>query len=403
MRAGRPDRRDPPDVEAYRARLGEVLEGLLPDAGRRWAREGHVPRAVFEDLGRSGVFRERWRHGRSGGLRLATVMVQELSHVSGGLGLAASLHSELFLGLLVRLARTERQEALRDAALAGQVVGCFSSTEVEGGSDVAGLAALATPVSGGWHLVGRKCFTSNAGTADHAVVLARPDTEGAHLPAPFLVALDSPGVRIRGYYATLGVRSCDTAELELDVDLPHDALLGSPTTGPIQVQSVLLGERITASAQALTAGRVSLGLAVAFARRRTVGGRRLIDNDAIRQRLADASAQLAAADALLDSALDDAEAGRSIARRAAAVKLVAARTGMAVTDEAMQVLGGRGYLESFRVEEHWRDTRLARIGGGSDEVLREIIAGELDRADPHCEKLLAEREQSSWFVEEGDR
>jgi alkylation response protein AidB-like acyl-CoA dehydrogenase len=361
--------------------------------GDRWERQGRLPAGVFAALGRAGVFRERWNAGRAPGLVTTALLAEELSLVSAGLGLGVCLHNEVFLGVLDPLARTDRQQAVRDAALAGDVIGCFASTEATGGSDVSGLRCRADRTDDGWHLKGEKRFTSNAGVASHAVVLAQ--VEGAGI-APFLVSLAGGGARVEGSYDTLGLRSCDTSQVALDVCLPDDALLGTPRLGIVHVQRALQMERLAATVQALTGASMALRFATAFARRRPLRGRTLISHGAARQHLASLTARLAAAEALLGATLVAAAAGVEVTRDIAMAKLVGARVANRVVDESLQLLGGRGYLTSFPLERWWRDVRLARIGGGTDEVMQDIIAGGIDRPDPVMDEWLDELEESEW-------
>jgi alkylation response protein AidB-like acyl-CoA dehydrogenase len=119
-----------------------------------------------------------------------------------------------------------------------------------------------------------------------------------------------------------------------------------------------------------------------------VGGRPLVEQQALRHRLADALTRLLATECLLAFVLDSYEAGRPLERELAALKLQAAATGHHVIDECLQILGGRGYTANFPLERLWRDARLARIGGGTDEVMREVLAQKLDRPDHEVDELL---------------
>jgi alkylation response protein AidB-like acyl-CoA dehydrogenase len=350
---------------------------------------------VFGALGRAGVFRERWAAGRGAGLVMAMVLAEELSLLSAGLGLGVSLHNEVFLGILSPLARTDRQRAVREQALAGEAVGCFSSTEVSGGSDLGALTCRAERVGDGWRLQGQKRFTSNASVATHAVVLARIEGKATGI-APFLVSLADGDARVEGSYATLGLRACDTSQITIDALLPDDALLGTSGLGIVHVQRALQLERLSATAQALTGAQVALRLAAAFARARRLGARPLLERDTIRHRLADLHTRLAAAEALLDSTLTSLAAGVDATRAIAMAKLMGAEVANQVIDGSLQTLGGRGYLEAYPLERWWRDARLARIGGGTDDVMRDIVAGGIDRPDPVMDQWLTRLEASAW-------
>lgn len=358
---------------------------------QEWEACGHLPPECFRRLGKAGLFRDRWAHGRSEGLVLAVTLADELSLVSGGLGLAVTLHSEVFLGLLQRLASTNEQRALLEGGFDGSAIGCFAVTEPSGGSDVSGVRTTAQRIDNGWHISGEKRFISNAGRATHAIMLARTETtsrrQGLSL---FVIPLQDEQVHIVGFYPKMGALSCDAAHIVIDGVFDEWSLLGRKGIGLLLLMEVLQYERLAVAAQLVAAARESLGLAAAWARRREVSGKALIEMQAIRHRLADALAEFRCIQAMLYSVMQFAIAGSDVARETAALKLRAARMAQHVVDESLQVLGGRGYTANYPLERHYRDIRLARIGAGTDEVMRELIAAELDRPDARFDALLAE-------------
>jgi len=370
----------------FRERLREHATRWGPDSVDLWERQGHLPREIFAGLGQAGFFRERWADGRTSGLPHAIVMAEELALVCSGLSLGATLHTETFLSTLTWLARGEAQEELVESALEGDAVGCFALTEPSGGSDIANVRTVARREEGGWRIQGEKRYISNAKAATHAIVVARDDDARAHADlCLFLVDLAHEGVELVGTYPTLGVHACDTAHLRLDLRLPAEGLLGAVGGGMIYIHHALQLERISISAQLLAASRASLGLAVAHARERRIADHRVLDFQALRHRLADAQTELWASEAFLHRVVIETVAGRSTARQAAALKLKCAKTAAQVVDESLQVLGGRGFTANYPVERFWRDIRVARIGAGTDELMRELVASGIDRPDRHYE------------------
>jgi alkylation response protein AidB-like acyl-CoA dehydrogenase len=323
------------------------------------------------------------------GLPWAAVLADELGALDVGLSLGVSLHCEAFLGTLGRLGRTDAQHDLYDRALRGGAIGCMAITEHHGGSDVGAIRTAAHRTARGWHLSGRKRYSSNAETATHVLVLARSEEK----PCLFVVPLDAEGVVRTGSYLKAGNDSCDATGLDFEVDLGEDALLGGVGSGLLVVLRNLSQERVAIAAAALAAAYHALGLAVAFSRVRAPFGRRLIEHQAVAHRLADLSVELTTCDATLDAALRDAARGRLDPALAAALKLAATGTACRVADACVQVLGGRGYTASFPVERIWRDLRLARIGGGADEVLREMLAERLDAPREPFDRLVDDYER----------
>jgi alkylation response protein AidB-like acyl-CoA dehydrogenase len=390
-------------LDTYRCEARCVSAGWETEVGD-WARNGHLPPRVFVELGEAKLFSRRWEPGRTPGLPLGLALVAELTRLSGGLGLAVGLHNEVFTGILTERARGDFQQSVRADALSGQAVGCVASTEPTGGSDVASARTRARRTGNGWHLVGSKRYITNAGVATHAIVLAQVEDGSAAKPALFLVSMRDPGVRVTGFFSTLGVRECDTAAIELDAHLEDNALIGTVGAGLVYLLRGLQLERIASAVQVLTGADTALGLAVAHARSRTQFGRRLIEHQALKHRLADAAADLAAAHALLDGIVDRAVDGHVDDREICALKLVSARTAGRVVDDALQVLGGRGYTANFPLERIQRDCRLARIGGGTDELMREMIGTGLDRPNAGFDRWIASLHEADVpdLVVEGD-
>ncbi|SDG49648.1 citronellyl-CoA dehydrogenase [Lentzea fradiae] len=364
----------------YRARIRRVVAGFVPDMPS-WERDGHLPRELFRALGEAGAFRERWALGPVGGLPRARVLVEELAVHNGGAALAVSLHSEVFLHALHRAGG---HDEVVEGALDGTVIGCAAVTEPGAGSDVPAVTTSARREGDGWRLTGTKCFITNAGRATHALVLAKTGE-----PRSFgLFVVPLAGVTPTRFVPTLGVRSADTAVLDLDVTVPATAVAGNPRAGLVHLLRVLDFERLAAAAGLVATARAAMTLAVAHMRDRTAFSARLIDHQAPRHRLAWHWARVSAVDALLDAAMAPGHGGEVSHSAAAAVKLVAARDCADAVDAALQAFGGRGYSEDFPLARMYRDVRLTRIGGGTDEVLCEVIASTLDADDAAGTALL---------------
>jgi alkylation response protein AidB-like acyl-CoA dehydrogenase len=380
-----------PGPEAYRALVRRAAESFDAVEVRGWETERHVPRSALAALAGAGVFAARWEQGAYRGAERLTVLVEEVFRRDSGLALAAIGHSEIFIGALTRHGRGEAHAALLRDALAGRAVGCFAATEPQGGANLAGLECAAERVPGGWRLTGTKRYVSNLGSATHAVVLARAgDAEGVADLSLFVVPLDTPGAVIDGYFDTSGVRACDVGQLSLDVRLPEDALLGSAGLGLLYASHLLQFERLAICVLLLAAAERALTLGAAYARERKVLGVRVMDKQIIRHRLALARAELWN----LQSRLS--ELTSFVAREAAmpahpisALKLTAGQRAAEIIDMCMQIFGARGNTGAYPLEKLWRDCRVARIGGGTDEVLADMVASYLDRADPEAEEFLA--------------
>jgi len=380
-----------PDQDGFRRRVREALDAFDDDAMASWEDRGHVPKEALAELARRGVFRERWERGAEGGLSYLVTLSQETSRRSSGLAVVAMGHSEMFIGGLAWLGSGPAHRALMADALNGRAIGCFAATEAHGGSSLAQIRMTAVDVDAGWRLRGCKRYVSNIGEASHVLVLARrQDAKHAADLSIFIVPVDDPGVRVDGFFGTLGVRACDVGQVTIDAELPRDALLGRAGLGLAYAAHLLSFERISICAQLLMTAETALRLAVSYARQRAVGGSRVMDKQVIRHRLAACQAELWNLQSRLRELTAHAEdQQRMPAREVAALKLVAGEAVGRIVDTCMQVFGARGCSSNFPLERLWRDSRLARLGGGTDEVLADLVAAGLDRCDPDSDTTLS--------------
>jgi alkylation response protein AidB-like acyl-CoA dehydrogenase len=382
---------DPGD---FRGRAREALGAFGDETVASWEEHGHVPRDAVAELARRGVFRERWAPGAERGLPDLVTLSQEAARCSSGLAVAVMGHSEMFIGGLTWLGDDPAHRVLLADALDGTAVGCFAATEPQGGSSLMGIATTASPArsgAGGWRLRGCKRYISNVGAASHVLVLARlDDARHAADLSIFIVPLDHPGVSLDGFFPVVGVRACDVGQVTIDAELAPAALLGRPGLGLAYASHLLSFERISICAQLLATADTALRLAAAYARQRTIGGFRVMDKQAIRHRLAAGQAELWNLQGRLRELTATAAAEeRMPAREIAALKLVAGEAVGRVVDASMQVFGARGTSANFPIERLWRDCRLARLGGGADEVLADLVASGLDRPDAEADAALA--------------
>jgi alkylation response protein AidB-like acyl-CoA dehydrogenase len=373
------------DNDEYRQLVKAALAPFASEVDA-WERGGHLPRSLFRALGEAGAFRQRWQRGPVEGHPLARILVEELIAVNGGAALAVSIHSEVFVHALVRFGGEKYEDLLTDA-LAGSAIGCFAATEATGGSDLGALRATASEDKAGWRLRAEKRYTTNAGAATHVLILANSQI-GRRGPSLFCLPMTRPGVEVRGYFETLGVRSADTSALSIDAAIGPADVVGRLGTG-MRIALLLLDfERLAGAAGTLSGAETALRLARAWARRRSQFGARLIDHQALRHRLADRWADLYAARAALDRTCQRL-AGEQVPHvEIAATKLFAVRAASLAVDEVLQIFGARGYTAAYPLERMYRDVRLTRIGGGTDEMMRDIVASHLDCSDAEADEWL---------------
>ncbi len=376
------------DETGYRELVRQAADTFDASTTASWHAVRHVPASAMAAMGAAGVFEARWEPGAYGGIGRLAELVTELQRRDSGLALAAIGHSEIFIGALARHGTTDRQARLLREALAGRAVGCFAATEPQGGASLSAISTTAQTSPDGWHLTGIKRYVSNVGSATHAVVLARADPGPSDLSL-FVVPLDAPGVRVDGFFDTSGVQSCDVGQLSLDVELPPDALLGRRGLGLLYASHLLQFERLAISALLIGAAEQALGLATSYARGRRLADGRIMDKQVIRHRLATAHAELWNLQSRLADIIAFSKREATVpAHEISALKLIAGQRVTEIIDMSMQVFGARGNTTSYPLERLWRDCRVARIGGGTDEVLADTVASFIDRPDPRAQALL---------------
>jgi alkylation response protein AidB-like acyl-CoA dehydrogenase len=377
---------------AVDAQLRRELVPLLDDAER----EGRFPRAAIARLAAAGRFHERWAGGPAGDAGRAVLLAEALGRAGlGGIGVGVTIHLEAALSMLLRFGAGERLGALARDALDGAAIGCVAASEDGGGSDLAAITASAAREGGGWRVRGTKAYVSVGAAADFALVVARADAPAAALEgrgvAPLVVVcVPASGRRVLHELSPAGTRSLGTVRLEFDARVPDDAVLGRPGAGMLVATWGLTFERLSSAALVVGTSELAISLATTHLHLRRRAGARLFEQQALRLRLADLAAQVAVArGALYALATTVNRRPAGCAREVAGLKVTVARLGERVVSECMHLLGAAGYLEDRSpLARLWRDVRLARLGGGTDEMMWELVAGGLRTAPEEYEAVV---------------
>ncbi|MEC4015030.1 acyl-CoA dehydrogenase family protein [Streptomyces sp. H27-D2] len=340
---------------------------------------------MLERLGKLGVLRHRWRGEHPGDVRFGAALAEEVAkRAPTGIAVGVSLHTESVLAMLHRFGGSSGYLAdLRERALDGTAIGAFAASEPAGGSDLSAIQCLATPVSEGWRIKGSKKYVSLGAVGDFVIVLCRlADRSGTPTQRLGTLVVPLEAADLVREHEKLGTHALDTVAVEFnDVVVPAEAMLGRPGLGLANVSYGLSFERLAVAAQVLGACGHALALAVEHTERRVQFGRPLRGHQHLEFRLADVLVELEVlrgavnhtADQLMTQPLD-----RKLIARIAAVKVHAARLAERLMSECMQMFGGAGYLpRETPLGQMWQDVRLARIGGGTDEMMLALVAGEL--------------------------
>ncbi|MFE4452990.1 acyl-CoA dehydrogenase family protein [Streptomyces sp. NPDC056796] len=353
--------------EHVRKLIGERISPLIPASER----ERRFPREAVAALGSAGVFHERWSGGIHGDLGRAVVLAEEMGRAGlGGIGIGVGLHLEAATSLLRGFGSTAYAEEVLGQALAGDSVCCVATSEQHVGSDLSAVETSLTEEGDHWRVRGEKWFVSPGAAADFALVLCR----GGQGPA--IVVVPRAGLTPVQRWATTGMRSLETVRLRVDARVPDDAVLVRPGSGLAAAGQGLMYERLALAAQVLGALDLASVLAITHLKRRKQFGSPLYRHQALRLRMADLHSRILVARRGLYATVAEVSAGGGAsASDAAALKVTVARLGERVTSECAHIFGGRGYVEDQTpLERLWRDLKVGRLGGGSDEMMWELVA-----------------------------
>lgn len=363
-----------PTIEHYRELLAEVFD----DRVRAWTAEAEeterFPRKLIEYLGQSGVFAAKWGDRQHPDVAKVFALANELGKLgSAGIGVGVSLHDSA-IAILRRFGKSDYLKEIAEQAIRGEAVLCIAASEESGGSDLQIVETEVRSARGGFEVKGIKKFCSLSPIADHILVVARNvdhDPNSRH-GSVVVIAVPTSQVEVKAPYRKVGAGPLDTAAVHIDTWVPAEALVARPGTGLAVISWGLAQERLSIAGQVEASSRRVIGITLARMMKRRQFGHTLYEHQALRMRLADLQARVD----LLGYGLDGLAArGKMDLRAAAAIKVTAARLGVEVLDECMHIFGGAGYLvEETPLGRWWRDMKLARVGGGTDEVLWELVA-----------------------------
>lgn len=331
------------------------------------------------DMGLMGCFIPEEYGGAGMDILSYAIVVEEVSKACGSCGILISAHSSLACDIILTYGTEAQKLAFLPPLAAGHKIGCLMLTEPQAGSDVSGIATSYKKEGDTFILTGSKIFVTNGGFLGTAIILATHDTSKKHRGiSAFIVDLSSPGVEILKNEKKLGIRGTFTTSFALDaVRVPEANLVGAEGQGFKIVMEALGGGRIGVASQALGIAEGAYDLAVAYAKERTQFGRPICELQAIQFKLADMLTRIESSRLLTYRAAWLKEHHRSYAMESAMCKVHASETAMFVTDEAIQIHGGYGYIAEFEVERMYRDARITRIYEGTSEIQRLIIAKSL--------------------------
>lgn len=370
------------EAEALLALTRDLVEGEVAPRAAELEARGEFPREVFRTLGKAGLLGLPYDEEDGGGGQPYEIYLQVIEELARGwlaVGLGTSVHT-LSCFPLAAYGSQEQKARWLPQMLGGELLGAYCLSEAGSGSDAAALSTRAVRDGDAYVVDGAKAWVTHGGEADFYSLMVRTGVPGAKGISCLLAPADTPGLLPQPPERKMGMRSSTTATILLDsARVPADRLLGEEGIGFRIAMSALDGGRLGIAACAVGLAQAALDTAVDYATERKQFGQRIADFQGLSFLLADMATQVEAARALYLSAARRKDAGQPFGPQAAMSKLFASDTAMRVAIDAVQVLGGYGYVEDFPAERYLREAKILQIVEGTNQVQRLVMARNLLR------------------------
>ena len=369
--------------EALRESIRRFVANELRPHAQEWEDARWFPNTVFTRMAEVGYLGLKYaeEYGGEGGDHVHdAVLAEELSRCgSGGLAAGIGAHIGIATPPIWKFGTDEQKRRFLAPAIGGEKIGALGISEPGAGSDVAGIRTLASRVDGGYLVNGSKTFITNGVRADFVVTAVKTTEEGGHHGLSFLIVEKGiEGFSVSKKLEKLGWHASDTAELAFqDVFVPEENLLGEENKGFYLIMANFQWERLAMALGAVGSMDAVLERTLEFASERQAFGRPISKHQAIRHKLAEMAVKLEASRSLTYHALRLFADGQDALREVTEAKVLSQRSAYEVADDALQIHGGAGYMREYEIERVVRDTRLGPIGGGTDEVMKEILGRQL--------------------------
>ncbi len=367
-----------PEHEQFRDTCIRFLQQEAAPHVDRWRDQGMVDRDIYRKAGDAGLLL-MWAPEQYGGAGITDfrydqmLMEEVIRHAD--IGLFFGLHSRLVAPYLGHLGTAEQKARWLPPAARGEIILGVAMTEPAAGSDLAGMKTHAEEQDDHWVLNGSKTYISNGILGDLFIVAARTVPNQKHGIGLFVVERGMLGFERGRRLKKLGLHAQDTAELFFNnVKVPKHNVLGDPTLGFKYLTHFLAEERLANAVQSITGAQVAWDLTLEFVKERRIFGKPLGAFQNTRFKLAELRTQIDTVQCFVDQSVTLLNAGKLTAEFAAEAKLVASEVEGRVVDECLQLFGGAGYMDEYRISRLYADARIGRIYAGTSEIMKEIIA-----------------------------
>jgi acyl-CoA dehydrogenase len=359
-----------------------VATELRPHA-EEWEDARWFPNTVFErmaELGYLGLKYPEELGGEGGDYLHDAVLAEEMSGCgSGGLAAGVGAHTGIATPPVWKFGTEDQKQRFLVPAIRGEKIAALGITEPDAGSDVAGIKTFAKRVDGGYVVNGSKTFITNGVRADFVVTAVKTTQEGGHHGLSFLLLEKGmEGFSVSKKLEKMGWHASDTGELAFqDVFVPEENLLGEENRGFYLIMANFQWERLLMALGSVGSMFNLLDATIDYARERNAFGRAIGHFQTIRHKIAEMALRAEAGRAVTYNALRLFADGHDAIKEVTMAKLKTQRDAFEQADDALQVFGGAGYMKEYGIERAARDLRLGPIGGGTDEIMKEILSKQI--------------------------
>jgi acyl-CoA dehydrogenase len=365
--------------EVFRESFKDFLQKEVVPHIDKWEKTGNIDRFIWRKFGDMGYFGLSYPE-EYGGLNLdifyMVIFLEELQKINSG-GFAAAIWAHVYLAMThVNVEGDVRiKNKYLGASISGEKIGCLCITEPFGGSDVAGMRTTAIRKENSYVINGSKTFITNGVYSDYLIVAAKTDPSSKHAGMSiFIVDRDTPGISATKL-DKLGWKASDTGEIAFDnVVVPSENLMGQEGKGFAYIMQHFALERLIMGINAHARAEYALDYAIQYTSERQAFGKTLDSYQALRHKIAEMASQVEMCKEFNYSIAKRLNDGVYVVKEATMSKLISTKMADEVIYDALQLLGGYGYMEEYPMARLLRDSRLGPIGGGTSEILREIIA-----------------------------
>jgi len=369
--------------DLFRETVKKFVEKELVPHAEEWEEKEEFPSWVFLRMGELGFLGLQYPEeygGQACDFLFSIILAEELARCGmAGLQMGVGVHNGMATPPIYKFGTEEQKRRFLVPANRGEKVAALAISEPNAGSDVASIQTRARRDGELWVLNGSKIFITNGCRADFVLTVARTDSGGGKPGFTlFVVEKGTPGFSVARKLKKVGMCCSDTAELLYeDCRIPDANRIGEVGKGFHHIMWELQGERIVAAAFSVGRAQVCFDLAYRYATERIQFGRPIASFQVMRHRFAEMAAEIEAMRQFTYNVAWQFQQGEYPVKEISMVKLLSAQMAFRVADQALQIHGGYGYMMEYAIQRYWRDIRLTRIGGGTDEIMKEIIADQL--------------------------